>query len=624
MSDYESTWRLRQQYYSNAAIEARDLAETDARLMQQTLEESAMAAAGGDMTSPDQVGAGLRRPVEQPKGRASETGEALGTIGENIGERALDAIPSIGVGIIAMADNVLDFGAHVTGLEDHYAQASRWLDERVDIYQPETTTGPIVAAISQLMTPFAGTAKALHVAGVSRVLSNLVAAGTADGLAIAPANANFAEVIKGFVAENPAAPDAVHIALLEALSKTPDELRILAQAEARAAAGESLTEADPAAGFDPEAYREVYFEARLKNAVAGIATEAFAEALMLGARGIYRTSQALADPAARKALGRTLRRSTDELDAGAGRGDTLAGSMALEGLTPAAGARAVVASPVDSAAQVLEEAQALQRATRSRQLSVVAQPAADGVPAPAARLAAVLAGSAVPGAAGAGALMAPTGASEDDVRAWLGVLGAELGVENLSARRFNYLTAPPEDMAGKGTSVLYRAAEAPTERQLARFRERMGGRYALDVRQVGGGVMLDVHPSGGAAADPALLEAAVRDAGLDPDAASLVFSEYSEITVDSAQGAQSMARWQASVEREEARTFASQVGGMEAARAMLRGETDLPQGKRLAQRIAKAREKVLARVSEAEAARAAVRETLDADATQALMQEVAR
>lgn len=623
MSDYQSTWKLRQEYYSPEAVDRRALEQMERNTAEFHLQE--IEREQTDLLSPDNVGAGLRRPVEQPKGRAEDTGETLATIGANAGERALDAIPSIGVGVIAMADNILDFGAHVVGLEDYYAQASKWLDDNVELHQATTSTGPIVAAISQIMIPFAGTAKALQAAGFSNLVSGLIASGTAEGLAIAPANMNFAEMVKGFTAAEPGAPEAAHNALLEALSKTPQELAILAQADARAEAGESITE--PSADFDPEAYREVYFEARLKNAMAGVVTEGVAEALMLGARGIFRTSKALADPAARKALMRSVARSVNELDAGAPQSLSALGEAGLEGLTPAAGARALVAAPVDGAEQILKEAKLLQQATAARRVAVVATPASEASAAPAARLAAAITGAAVPAGS---ALSAPAGASEDDVRTWLRVLAGELGQETLSARRFGYLAAPPEDMEGKATSVLYGAAEAPSPAQLEVFRRRLGGRHQVDVKPAGTGVVLDVHPSDGTPADPALLEAAVREAGLDPDASQVVFSEYSEISVNSTESERALPRWQASIEREEAKAFAGEVGGMAAARAIIRGEAEPPAGVRggtrtpLHQRISKARARVKARMAEADGAVGEVRGVLDADARRALMLEVAQ
>jgi len=1059
VSDYQSTWQLRQQYYSDEAVEQR---ETEAmerdvsrdHAVREATRRSAVEAAGytvdvripgpeeGSLTDPGVIGAGLRRPTEEPKGRVGKTADTVSTIASNVGERALDAVPSVGLGLISMADNVLDFGAHLTGLEDHYNELAKWSAKHVDLYEPTTSTGPIVSAISQITVPYAGTAKVLNMAGMSKVLSGIIAAGTAEGLAIAPGNENFAEMLGKLTDTAPEAPELVRWSLLDAYSKTDEELRILAQGEQRKAAGLSLEgEGDDGSiesqdDFDPEAYREVYFNARLKNALAGVGAEVLGEALILGAKGLYRTMRALKDPTARQALGRTVRNSAGELLSPTSAVAAQRGQIepfleyrrqnegALDSMGPEVGARAVVASPVESAQQLLDEAVSLkgrnlshqqlaavlppetrragglpdtprrhttrsggrfadenleapaapnvkladeeidalwhesiefmerqgypaqqvinemravrsggrqvksvrpkggefwerslklpnrarywyevsaegmrdmlpdlsdeefkafidlvamtsqstaptqnmmraigvlshtlrdipseqdiidpttllrtfgqaneglkvgsfggtflhhlglrdmpQLSTNDRQVAstfgmgptdvaqnpvmygvlsrfyqnlrdhlnvkqganaepwetwqlqamgwvqeriddgnvdfddyldvlsrlskkaedaglpvgpngeltreVLSDPRLDplmattieeyrrkvkvglpitgrgdgyhksvemrrefellddqkaveawdnmerralkglmftrrvpkldaegkqvfsrkrekafeSAPSPAQALASALAGKrqgvsrTAIGANEAGAvgrIPLPADASETELKAWLSVMGSELQQNTVRAGRFRYLEAPPEDMTGKGTSVLYQQPEPLTAAQVQAFQARVGEHWQVDAHTAPNGTVLDVHPLGGRAADPAVLEAAVRDSGLNVDAAQVVFSEYTGVAMARGDYAKAMTAWKSGVVRAEAEKIAKQVGGMSEARAIIQGKAtvadEVPGGKAFRERVSKAQARVRDRFAAVDAARRSVREVreqLDADA----------
>tara|TARA_R100001163_G_scaffold57933_1_gene46043 strand:- start:8649 stop:11894 length:3246 start_codon:yes stop_codon:yes gene_type:complete len=393
MSDYQNTWLLRQRYYSPSEVENREFLANEAEL---DAEQNRLQGLAEQQKTQHNVFGGtndmshlFRRNKHSSEGSFSgqvgdmvDTAKTLPILGEELVEHAGEAVPSIGAGLINATGNVIGWGAHVAGLEDEYAQFTNWANRNIPIYQPEGVTGQVVEGISQVMAPFGAANRMLQAARVSNTITRIIAAGgITEGMVFAPEDDNLGDILLQLQDAAPEFIPNIRGTLIDALAMTPKELEVLHQADVRKQL-ELTVEADVpmvdeftgATGeFDVEAYREAYFNRRLKAAAGGMLLEGTGETIMglvRGTRLIYRTAVAMKDPTTREAAMQALGNALQNVGGPSsrfGRNETGSITPFLELRTEQGGgtldqlrasSEAMVASPVEAAKKALDAADA--------------------------------------------------------------------------------------------------------------------------------------------------------------------------------------------------------------------------------------------------------------------------
>lgn len=379
MSDYASTWHLRRAYFSPEEVHKREvLGELEAEQSRQ----AAAARALQPMATPD-PGAGGERNVfggtgdvshlftRKPGSREGDLGAQAGAAASaagGVGAVVGDVVPSIGTGLIHMADASLDLGAHLLGLEEGYRQFTDWAGKHVSVYEPQTLAGQIAAPVAQFGVPFGGAVRLLQMARMSSTLTRVIAAGgIAEGLATRSSDDNLGDSLRGIEDLAPEVAPVLRSILIDSLAKSDSEIAALSSAEP---VDPSLEGTTTQPEVSSEEYREAYFNARLKAFASGAILEGAGEGLIAATRMLYRVSRTMmADPdAAARLVSSTGKAAGDLMVPSAsgrfGRGESGQIEPFLDHRERARAARALVGASVEQGADIIKQV----AAARSRDM----------------------------------------------------------------------------------------------------------------------------------------------------------------------------------------------------------------------------------------------------------------